>query len=100
VADVAPSETVLRLTVTGGDLVDGPVRAPVGAAEWRAARLDPVADCSAGRAVDARLDFPSPLEGVAGLHVALRTLTVAPGAEGCGGRDCGLRDCGRAGPRP
>jgi hypothetical protein len=155
VADVAPGETVLRLTVTGGDLVDGPVRSPVGAAEWRAARLDPVADCSAGLvahlltdhpaelaalapvvaavlpapacppgrsrlpvlvavdrvgtrwrcatrggAVDARLDFPAPLEGVAALHAALRGLAVAARAHGCGGRPFGLRDCGTAGPRP
>lgn len=154
VADVAPGEAVLRLAVAGGDLVDGPVQSPVDLAEWRAARLDPVADCSAGLvahlladhpgelaalarvvapvlpaaaagparprlpvlvavdrtgtrwrsasrggAVDARLDFPEPLEGVAGLHGALRGLASAAGAGG-GARACGLRDCGTAGPRP
>lgn len=155
VADVAPGEAVLRLAVSGGDLVDGPVQSPVDLAEWRAARLDPVADCSAGLvahlladhpgelaalarvvapllpaaaagpagqprlpvlvavdragtrwrcasrggAVDARLDFPEPLDGVAGLHGAMRGLAAAAAGPG-GERPCGLRDCGTAGPRP
>ena len=155
VADVAPGEAVLRLAVAGGDLVDGPVQSPVDLREWRAARLDPVADCSAGLvahlladhagelaalarvvapvlpaaatgpagrprlpvlvavdragtrwrcasrggAVDARLDFPEPLDGLAGLPGALRALAAAAAAPGSG-RPCRLRDCGTAGPRP
>ena len=67
VVDVAPGETVLRLAVAGGDLVDGSRWWAFDAAQWCLARLDPVADCSAGLVAHLLADHPTKLALLGGL---------------------------------
>ncbi|MDP9406456.1 MAG: hypothetical protein M3P95_00770 [Actinomycetota bacterium] len=79
VVDVAPGEAVLRLAVAGGDLVDGSRWWAFGAAEWRSARLDPVADCSAGLVSHLQADHSAEL---ALLGALVSRVLPAPAAGG------------------